>query len=161
MHEAKHTNDRSEVMNGLRCSEGARMFSPSLLPRNLKAEEMRVLTRLAVLQVGLREAYSRPRRWGSVAIQRDKVKSCESTRIEGAAGSRGRSGGSWVKRRVWNTVGEGIQRTRKRSDAKANEGDQKSYSKSINLNSEERWGNSGPNGLCFSNYYMPVIIVAK
>ena len=116
MRETKHTNDRSEVTNGLRCSEGARTFSPSLLPRNLKAEEAQVLARLAVLQVGLREAYSRPRRWGSVAIQRDKVESRKSARIEGAAGSRGQSGGSWAKRRVRNTVGEGIRRTRKRSD---------------------------------------------
>ena len=114
----QNTNDRSEVTNGLRCSEGARTFSPSLLPRNLKAEEARVLTRLAVLQVGLREAYSRPRRWCSVAIQRDKVESRESTRIEGATGSQGRSSGSWAKRRVQNTVGEGIRRTRKRSESK-------------------------------------------
>ena len=81
MRETKHTNDWSEVTNGLRCSEGARTFSLSFLPRNLKAEEVRVL------QVGLREAYLRPRRWGSVAIQRDKVEGCKSTRIEGAAGS--------------------------------------------------------------------------
>ena len=93
------------------------MFSPSLLPRNLKAEEARVLMRLAVLQVGLREAYSRPRRWGSVAILRDKVESRKSTRIEGATGSQGQSGGSWAKRRVRNTVREGIRRTRKQSDA--------------------------------------------
>ena len=81
MCETKHTNDQSEVTNSLRCSEGARMFSPSLLPRNLKAEEARVL------QVGLREAHSRPIWWGSVAILRDKVESHESTCIEGAAGS--------------------------------------------------------------------------
>ena len=116
MCETKHTNDRSEVTNGLRCSEGARTFSPSLLPR--KAEGAWVLARLVVFQVGLREAYSRPRRWGSVAILRDKVESRESTGIKGAAGSQGRSGGSWAKRRVRNTVGEGIRRTRKRSDAK-------------------------------------------
>ena len=61
------------------------MFSPSLLPR--KAEEVLVLVRLAVLQVGLREAYLRPRRWHPITIQRDKVESCESMCIESAAGS--------------------------------------------------------------------------
>ena len=45
-----------------------------------------MLVRLAVLQVGLREAYSRPRRWRSITIQRDKVESCESTHIESATG---------------------------------------------------------------------------
>ena len=143
MRETKHTNDRSEVTNGLRCSEGARTFSPSLLPRNLKAEEARVLARLVVLQVGLREAYSRPRGWGSVAILRDKVESCESTCIEGATGSRGRSSGSWAKQRVRNTVGEGIRRTRKRSDATQCESERRELKVILKIDKSELWGEMG------------------
>ena len=77
--------------------------------------------------------------------------------LEDKVVGRGQSEGSeTLSEKVYEGLGsEAMQRS-----AKANEGDRKSYSKSINLNSEERWGNSGPNSLCFAVYYKPVIIVA-
>ena len=74
------------------------------------------------------------------------------------AAGRGRSEGSeTLSEKVYKGLGSDAMRC----DAKANEGERRSDSESINLDSEERRGNSGPNGLCVSNYYIPVIIVAK
>ena len=77
--------------------------------------------------------------------------------LEDEAVGHGRSEGSeTLSEKVYKGLGsEAMQ-----CNAKANEGDRKLYSKSINLNSEERWGNSGLNSLCFAIYYKPVIIVA-
>ena len=77
--------------------------------------------------------------------------------LEDEAVACGRSEGSET---LSEKIYEGLGREGKQCDAKVNEGDWKSYSKLINLNSEERWGNSGPNSLCFAVYYKPVIIVA-
>ncbi len=71
----------------------------------------------------------------------------------GEAVGHGRSGRSeTLSEKVYEGLGSDAMRKRTM-------GEQYSDSKSINLDSEERRGNSGPEFLCFANYYMPVIIV--